>query len=76
VIIPRTGVEMVKNGWYLKPPHMLLVPEKPLLEISSTKVRAGIKEYWEAGLIKFLNSPSFIHPDVMKYIKKNGLYKK
>jgi nicotinate-nucleotide adenylyltransferase len=80
VIIPRTGVEMVKNGWYLKPPHMLLVPEKPLLEISSTEVRKNVKLYWETyrkfpTLLKVLDSPKFIHPDVMKYIQKNGLYK-
>jgi nicotinate-nucleotide adenylyltransferase len=78
VIVPRTGVEMLKNGWYLKPPHMLLVPEKPLLEISSTKVRETLKEHWNAVLtpLDLLTSPSFMHPDVLIYIDKHHLYKK
>jgi nicotinate-nucleotide adenylyltransferase len=81
VIIPRTGVEMLKNGWYLKPPHMLLIPEKPLLEISSTRVRKTLKKNWLIIKVYLdvsmssIASPDFIHPDVLKYIEQNGLYK-
>jgi nicotinate-nucleotide adenylyltransferase len=82
VIIPRTGVAMVKNGWYLKPPHMFLIPEKPLLEISSTDVRKVLNQYWTEGIEcvnsekGILDSKDFIHPEVLKYIEDNGLYKK
>jgi len=77
VVIPRTGVEIAKkSGWYLKPPHMLLVPEKPLSKISSTDVRTSLKEYWQINFINGLkSSTNLIHPDVFQYIKDNNLYK-
>lgn len=80
VVVPRAGIKTgLKSNWYLNPPHMLLVPEKPLLKGSSTEVRATIKEYCEHGgayepVMKKLNDPDFIHPEVFEYIKKNKLY--
>jgi nicotinate-nucleotide adenylyltransferase len=80
IIIPRTGVEISqKNAWYLKPPHILLIPEKPLLEISSTKVREFLNDYWNGvrshEIIQNQKALEIIHPEVLNYIKKNGLYK-
>jgi nicotinate-nucleotide adenylyltransferase len=80
IVIPRENVEIKqRNAWYLKSPHMLLVPEVPIPGISSTSVRANLKEFYgnnsyqakkaEEILIEQLN------PEVFEYIKNNKLYK-
>lgn len=82
VVIPRTGVDQIlKNSWYLNAPHMLLIPENPLPEISSSDLREELTKYWhgetdeikQQALIK-LSNPKFIHPGVFEYIMKNELY--
>ena len=68
IIIPRTGVEIIhKNNWYLKPPHMFLIPEIPLPETSSTYVRNELKSH------PFYDR-NMLNTDVYNYIIKNKLY--
>jgi nicotinate-nucleotide adenylyltransferase len=74
VVIPRTGIQTFKNAWYLKPPHMLLIPEKPLLRISSTNIRNSLRAQ-TPNKGHFLSNPKFIDPEVLKYIKTHKLYK-
>lgn len=79
VVVPRTGVALSsKNAWYLKPPHMLLVPESPLPEISSTDIRSSLKSLEGIkrpnGVAKdFLDKN--LNPEVYSYILKHKLYK-
>jgi len=78
VVVPREGVEIKKkNAWFLKPPHMFLVPEIPIPQVSSTDVRTNLKAMYRH------TNPSFVsynflekqlHPDVFKYIKDHKLY--
>jgi nicotinate-nucleotide adenylyltransferase len=70
VVIPRTGVEINHRSlWYTKPPHMLLVPEKPLPEISSSHIRH------ELNFAKVLKKPcAYMRREVFEYIKKHKLY--
>jgi nicotinate-nucleotide adenylyltransferase len=83
IVIPRTGIDQVlKSSWYLNAPHMLLIPEKPLLEISSTDLREELNRYWHGETdeirqlaISHLSDPKFIHPEVFEYIKENKLYR-
>ena len=43
VVVPRTGqTPDPRATWYLKPPHILLVPESPLPQMSSTSVRKTV----------------------------------
>jgi nicotinate-nucleotide adenylyltransferase len=78
IIVPRTGIKTgLKSNWYLKPPHMLVVPNKPLPKTCSTEVRETLRGYWDmqgAYAVK-LEDPNFINPEVLEYIKKNSLYK-
>jgi nicotinate-nucleotide adenylyltransferase len=84
IVIPRTG-EKPKKGvnWYLKPPHVYIEPDEPLMEISSTEVRKSLQNLYEspAGVQfnKFLEDKDRafnwgLHPKVMKYILNNRLY--
>ena len=60
-----------ENGsmWYTKPPHMLLVPEKPLPEISSTEIRRQL------NFAKVLKKPcAYMRREVFEYIKENKLF--
>ena len=89
IVIPRTGVALSsKSMWYTKPPHMLLVPETPLPEISSTNIRQEFQFQWKH--LQFLRKRSFhvtpqfpfvgsgascLNEKVLNYIKENNLYK-
>ena len=85
IVIPRQGVELkTKNSWYLKPPHMLLVPETPIPNISSTNIRNAlqVKEDHPQGVgsrVATACAEGFLYEslnmDVLEYIQKNNLYK-
>jgi nicotinate-nucleotide adenylyltransferase len=76
VVVPRTGVEIVhKTNWYLKPPHMFIMPEHALPEVSSTMIRNSIinmKTAVASNATAYLKQ--YLHPDVFEYIIKNKLY--
>jgi len=83
VVVPRTGIELnLKNNWYMKPPHSLLVPEKPLTDISSTKIRQQLTSYFndltvgwsklKSNTLEFLQSN--LNSDVLTYIITHKLY--
>jgi nicotinate-nucleotide adenylyltransferase len=75
VVVPRKGVERDINvDWYLKPPHLFLNSETPIMDISSTEIR------------KFLNKPievqasnshysKYLDENVWNFIIENNLYK-
>lgn len=76
VVVPRGNVERdEKVDWYLKPPHIYLHPDEPLLETSSTHLRFILsssrrpvrKE--EPGLLE-----GEIDPLVLDYIIQHKLY--
>jgi nicotinate-nucleotide adenylyltransferase len=70
VVVPRTGVERDETvNWYLKPPHIYISGEKPLLNISSSEIRDIIKN------TKFPGSINVLDPSVIEYITEHGLYK-
>jgi nicotinate-nucleotide adenylyltransferase len=78
VVIPRQGVDLkTKNAWFLKSPHMLLTPEVPIQNVSSTMVRTNLKEMYSGRnpgyALDFLNKQ--INTEVLEYIRKNNLYK-
>jgi nicotinate-nucleotide adenylyltransferase len=85
VVIPRTG-EKIKRGvnWYLKPPHVFLEPDDPLMEISSTEVRVDLTSLYmnsskEKIQQELLNDPTKaynrgLNQDVLGYILKHRLY--
>jgi nicotinate-nucleotide adenylyltransferase len=78
VVVPRTGEKRNKKvNWYLKPPHVFLEPEKPLLEMSSTVIREALayncrdprysehaREILSTGLV----------PKGLEYIQEHDLY--
>lgn len=77
VVVLRTGEKRKKKvDWYLKPPHCYLEPKKPLIEMSSTKIREALKWMWlgdkgqkhENILQKGLDS------NVIDYIIRHKLY--
>lgn len=77
IVIPRENVEIKqRNAWYLKPPHMLLVPETPIPGISSTSVRINLKKFYgnNPKEAKELLSKQ-LNPEVFEYIKSHKLYK-
>jgi hypothetical protein len=59
-------------------PHMLLVPEKPLMKTRSTDIRKELSIYWNLGLkyTEKIKNPKFIDQNVFKYISTNGLYQR
>jgi nicotinate-nucleotide adenylyltransferase len=68
VVIPRKGVERDPEvNWYLKEPHIFLNNETEIIEISSTKIKEGLKTVWK-GFIRGLD------PEVLKYIQTNKIY--
>lgn len=71
VVVGRQGVERdPKVNWYLKPPHVYLMPDKEdIPEVSSTQVREAMNagEYEEAKQL--------LNPEVYKYVYDNGLYR-
>jgi nicotinate-nucleotide adenylyltransferase len=76
IVLPRKGVQndAFKNMWYMKPPHVYLVPEKGLPEISSTEIREALKKHRKNNIraLNFLNDN--LKPEVFSYIIKNSLY--
>lgn len=85
VVVPRTG-EKPKKGvnWYLKPPHIFLEPDEPLMEMSSTKVRRDLELLWLASTATKLN-PEYnndptaafntgLDKKVKEYILENQIY--
>lgn len=78
IVVPRQGIEIKKKtSWYLKPPHMLLVPETPIPNVSSTNVRANLKAM-RSGQVSSGMAYRFcekqLHPEVLKYIMEHNLY--
>lgn len=69
ITLPRRGIEAVPEiDWYKKPPHVFLDSKEAIMEVSSTEVRALIKEqdYESAGKL--------VHPEVLEYIRMHQLY--
>jgi nicotinate-nucleotide adenylyltransferase len=72
VVISRAGYESAAHNnqtWYMKTPHMYLVPEKGLPQISSTRIRADLGS---ATTDVFLQRS--LGEKVFNYIKKHNLY--
>jgi nicotinate-nucleotide adenylyltransferase len=87
VVIPRKGYENSHSGraWYMKVPHMFLVPEKELPEISSSAIRKAFENYDSAGIClgsvykkegarSFLKK--YLNSRVLKYAINKRLYRK
>jgi nicotinate-nucleotide adenylyltransferase len=69
VIVPRKGVESAPGQkWYLKPPHVFLQDENPVVEISSTEVRRLVQARDE-------RVHRFLDQAVLEYIETNALYR-
>jgi nicotinate-nucleotide adenylyltransferase len=78
VVVPRKGEARDDSvDWYLKTPHIYMSPDNSIPEISSTQIRAALKEY-QKNFFKKKNTRNFIvqnmHPKVLDYIKQNNLY--
>jgi nicotinate-nucleotide adenylyltransferase len=74
VVVPRNGVKQdLKVMWYMKPPHVYLVPDKPLVECSSTQVREQLKLYSVMAVLPE-SLESHLDPMVFDYIHLNNLY--
>lgn len=80
IVVPREGVEIKKkNSWFLKPPHMLLVPETPIPEVSSTDIRDNLNIMYSDNVASgkaYKFCEKHLHPEVFKYIREHNLYKK
>lgn len=85
VVVPRTGQKLKKGvNWFLKPPHIFIEPDEPLMEISSTEIRKSIEVLSKASNSKklyteILNDKKMafnrgLNPKVWEYIQKNKLY--
>jgi nicotinate (nicotinamide) nucleotide adenylyltransferase len=73
VVVPRNGVQKDPDvTWYLKSPHVYLVPDKPLVECSSTYVREQLVKDTSATFPDSLKG--CLDPAVFDYIRKNRLY--
>jgi len=83
VVIPRTGENPDPSvQWYLRPPHIVLHPERPLRNISSTRIRDELDKFWRGkreGYTHSNYSLDFLKDNmneaVISYITLNGLYK-
>ena len=70
VVVPRKGIVRDESvNWYLKPPHIYLSPDNDIPEISSTEIRAWIKDPKEP-----ISDVPFLDKNVLNYIVKNRLY--
>jgi nicotinate-nucleotide adenylyltransferase len=77
VVVPR-GKETIQSNWFLRPPHIFLDPEKPILDISSSSIRnwahkinsTSTKKSWHYRDIV----SRYLNPDVMKKIIDDKLY--
>ena len=70
VVVSREGysLDTTKNHWFYKRPHIFLPAEKPIVDISSTRIRKLIKR----GNEEF---KQYIDPAVARYIENHKLYK-
>jgi nicotinate (nicotinamide) nucleotide adenylyltransferase len=64
VVVGRQGVKRdEKVNWYLKPPHIYLMPDKEdIPEVSSTQVREAV------ALAKYEDAAKLVDPSVYQYI--------
>jgi nicotinate-nucleotide adenylyltransferase len=70
VVVPRQGVAINTDvNWYLNPPHIYLEADKPIMKVSSTRVR----ELLRRG--KYEKVRDFLDPDVFLYIREHKLYR-
>jgi nicotinate-nucleotide adenylyltransferase len=68
VVVPRKGIESDPAGaWYLRPPHIYLVAQNPIMEISSTRVRAMLAAGDQAV-------SNYVDENVLNYIREHSLY--
>lgn len=77
VVVPRTGIKQnLKSLWYMKPPHIFLVPSEPLVQTSSTQVRKCLKHYWSkwGDYITDPEKQLYLPSKVFDYIKERRLY--
>jgi nicotinate-nucleotide adenylyltransferase len=78
IVVPRQGIDIKKKtSWYLKPPHMLLVPETPIPNVSSTNVRVNLKMMYSGKVhsgMAYKYCEKQLHPEVFKYIREHNLY--
>lgn len=79
IVVPRTGQEQDKSvNWYREPPHVFLKPEKPLLEMSSTKIREALQWMWTKdkghGYESAVILEKGLDRDVLQYIGERKLY--
>lgn len=72
VVVPRKGVTPSPEvNWYLKPPHIYLVDENTIPNISSTKIRYILGE--KGALSSDLSD--LISPEVAGYIHNHNLFR-
>ncbi len=91
VVVPRRGVKRdPRVNWYLKPPHVFLMTERPPMEISSTDVRLAFHRWYSKIVLSkgenWLFARSLVGSNrgmetgvehtVCDYILKRGLYQK
>lgn len=83
VIVPRPGEEAdPKVTWYKNGHHIVLQPENPLPDTSSTRAKECLKAFWRChkmkaettGLINAANAIEIIGQPVFDYIFENKLY--
>jgi len=77
VVVPRNGVEADTTvNWYLKPPHIYLVGEKPLIECASTTIRQAIYTLVHVDHTEGIpeSIQGLIDPFVYEYIWEHKLY--
>ena len=72
IVVGRQGIQRdEKVNWYLKPPHIYLMPDKEdIPDVSSTQVRNMFKNKDWDGKAKYL-----VDPEVYQYIVDCELYR-
>jgi nicotinate-nucleotide adenylyltransferase len=76
IVVPRSGVELnPKSNWYMKPPHMLLIPEIVIPNISSTGIRKELEFLWHHSFNVKPQLLEGLDGKVIDHIKKNRLYR-
>jgi len=78
IVVPRYGVERnLSKNWYCKYPHIFLESYHYLFEVSSTKVRTLLTDYYKTKSFDILiELRNYIEIPVLNYILKNKLYEK
>jgi nicotinate-nucleotide adenylyltransferase len=73
IVVPRQGVSTPKgDAWYLKPPHIYLAPDEPIMRISSTRVREMFQS--SRGICSKEVLTKVLNSKVLAYIFENKLY--